>query len=233
VSDRPEVPAALKRRLMVEAGHRCAIPTCRATVGLVYEHIDDWAKVKRHGFEDMIVICSNCHSRKGNRHGQIDRKALRQYKANLAVINSRYSDVERRVLDVFAQYRLQLPANPDRMRSHAEACWPEATAIQMPGSLGIMMVFLLQDGLVKIALRPMPYVRYKHDRYALMPTPRRRDGQPAEVDYYVLTDKGVTFLDAWLGAQPLDDVAENEEVVPAAAPGHPEPQVAEPEATSA
>jgi hypothetical protein len=45
----------------------------------------------------MIVVCANCDGRKGNAAGQIDRRSLRQYKANPAVINSRYGDLKRRV----------------------------------------------------------------------------------------------------------------------------------------
>jgi 5-methylcytosine-specific restriction endonuclease McrA len=107
---RRNIPAD-RRRLMVDAGHRCAIPTCRATVTLNIEHIIDYAIVQDHQYENMIVLCANCHGRKTK--GEIDRKSLRQYKANLAVINSRYSYVERPVLEVF-----RLPATPARASVH-------------------------------------------------------------------------------------------------------------------
>jgi hypothetical protein len=42
---------------MIEAGHRCAIPTCRAAAPLVIDHIVDWAVAKEHGFENLIVLC--------------------------------------------------------------------------------------------------------------------------------------------------------------------------------
>jgi hypothetical protein len=60
-----------RREGLVEAGHRCAIPTCRAAEPLEYEHIDDWAKVKKHEFANMIVLCRNCHGRKGSRPTEI------------------------------------------------------------------------------------------------------------------------------------------------------------------
>ena len=41
MSSRPAVPADLELDLLIEAGHRCAIPTCRATASLQIEHIDD------------------------------------------------------------------------------------------------------------------------------------------------------------------------------------------------
>ena len=36
---RPPIPADLKRRILVEAGHRCAIPQCRSLVGVDIHHI--------------------------------------------------------------------------------------------------------------------------------------------------------------------------------------------------
>ncbi|MGW2541642.1 HNH endonuclease [Kitasatospora sp. NPDC001574] len=98
---RPPIPAELERRVLVEAGHRCAIPTCRQHP-VDIEHIVDWARVKRHEFENLIALCPTCHRRKGNGPNQIDRKSLRQYKANLAVLNSRYGDLERQALQWFS-----------------------------------------------------------------------------------------------------------------------------------
>jgi len=44
------------RAVLVEAGHRCAIPTCRQHPVDV-DHIDDWATVKEHRFENLIALC--------------------------------------------------------------------------------------------------------------------------------------------------------------------------------
>lgn len=74
---RPQVPRPLARQLFVEAGHRCAIPTCRATP-LEIAHIVPWHRVRRHDFHNMIVLCPNCHTRFD--HGDIDRQAMFRYK---------------------------------------------------------------------------------------------------------------------------------------------------------
>jgi HNH endonuclease len=100
--DRPSIPAQLKRQLLIESGHRCAIPTCRTPTPLEFEHIIDWTISKKHSFENMIVLCANCHGRKGDKSGQIDRKSLAVYKANLSLINGRYNDFEKRVIEYFA-----------------------------------------------------------------------------------------------------------------------------------
>ncbi|MCG5464839.1 HNH endonuclease [Micromonospora sp. MED01] len=125
---RPAVPAQLRRDLLVEAGHRCTIPTCRQPTPLQLEHIEDWAKVQRHEFANMIVLCANCHARKTA--GQIDRKSLHQYKANLAVLNNRYGEVERRVLELFA--------TSGQLHAYVE----------FPGTFEILLMYLLRDGLL-------------------------------------------------------------------------------------
>lgn len=126
---RPDIPRELERALFLEAGHRCAIPTCRAVAPLIIEHIDDWAMVREHRFENMIVLCANCHGLKGEGPRKLDRKALRQYKINLGVINNRYSDFERRVLEFFAE-------NP--------GVW----YIDLPLGLDILVLYLVKDGLL-------------------------------------------------------------------------------------
>ena len=62
---RPALSAELKRAVLVEAGHRCAVPTCRQHP-VDIEHIDDWAQVKEHKFENLIALCPTCHRRKGS-----------------------------------------------------------------------------------------------------------------------------------------------------------------------
>ena len=77
---RPKIPAELKRRVLCEAGHRCAIHTCRQ-IEVEIHHIVPWSKCQEHKYENLIALCPNCH--KMAEKGDIDRKALRIYKANL------------------------------------------------------------------------------------------------------------------------------------------------------
>lgn len=58
--------------------------------------------MSEHTFENLIALCPTCHSRFDNTK-EIDRKAMLQYKQNLGVLNGRYTDVERQVLQVFAE----------------------------------------------------------------------------------------------------------------------------------
>ena len=123
---RPPIPTALKRQVLVEAGHRCAIPTCRQTP-IELAHIIPWATCKEHTFDNLVALCPTCHTRYDR--GEIDRKAMFNYKHNLGVLNSRYGDFEQRVLKVFADNQ-------------------QSNQLWLPGGLDIMLMYLLQDGLL-------------------------------------------------------------------------------------
>lgn len=77
---RPTIPADIRRAILVEAGHRCAIPRCGSTE-LDIHHIVPWETCKRHDYDNLIALCPNCHRRADN--GEIDRKSLRLYKSQL------------------------------------------------------------------------------------------------------------------------------------------------------
>lgn len=123
---RPSIPEPLKRGVYLEAGHRCAIPTCRQTP-VEIAHIVPFAEVVEHKFENLIALCPTCHSRYDRR--EIDRKSMLQYKANLALLNSRYSDYERRLLEDFAEH-------------------PERTAFSINSGMNILVSYLVKDGVI-------------------------------------------------------------------------------------
>ena len=98
---RDAVPAEIKRAVLVEAGHRCAIPTCRTTTTEI-AHIVPWADTKDDSFENLIALCPNCHTRFDQKK-EIDRLAIKMYKHNLGILNSRYGEVERRLFELLAK----------------------------------------------------------------------------------------------------------------------------------
>lgn len=99
---RPDIPKDLERAVLIECGHRCAIPTCRQTP-VELAHIIPWSKSKEHRFENLIGVCPTCHTRY-DKH-EIDRKSMQIYKLNLMLINSRYGDLEQRVVHQFIKDR--------------------------------------------------------------------------------------------------------------------------------
>lgn len=98
---RKDVPAEIERAVLVEAGHRCAIPTCRSPTTEI-AHIVSWARTQDNTFENLIALCPNCHTR-ADRKKEIDRKALRMYKHNLGILNNRFGEFERRLFEVLAE----------------------------------------------------------------------------------------------------------------------------------
>ncbi|WP_370277569.1 HNH endonuclease [Pontibacterium sp.] len=82
---RPAIPAEIKRAVLVEAGHRCAIPRCGETE-LDIHHIVPWETCQKHEYSNLIALCPVCHRRAHK--GEIDRKALLQYKAALIATDS-------------------------------------------------------------------------------------------------------------------------------------------------
>lgn len=102
---RPSVPAETRRRVLVEAGHRCAIPTCR-NIEIEIHHIIPWRNCREHKYENLIALCPNCHRRADR--GDIDRQSLTLYKANLRFIHDKFSQLELDVL--FEAYK----SEPDK-----------------------------------------------------------------------------------------------------------------------
>jgi hypothetical protein len=98
---RDNIPVDLKRAVLVEAGHRCAIPTCRATTTEI-AHIIPWSETKEHVFENLVALCPNCHTRFDQKK-EIDRKSMLIYKGNLGILNNRYGEFERRMFEILAR----------------------------------------------------------------------------------------------------------------------------------
>jgi 5-methylcytosine-specific restriction endonuclease McrA len=92
---RTPIPANIRRRVLVEAGHRCAIPTCRH-IDIDVHHIIPWSQCQLHEYENLIALCPNCHRRADR--GEIDRKSLVLYKINLRFAHDKYSQIEMDVL---------------------------------------------------------------------------------------------------------------------------------------
>lgn len=133
--NRPAVPAALERTLKEEAGYRCAIPRCGGTVRLEMAHIDPWAKVKEHKFENMICLCGDCHWRY-DKLKQIPRLSILQFKRNLSLLSHRYTQVENQVLRHYGK----IPSGADLTNYHLPV---------HPG-MTVLVANLVEDGLFEI-----------------------------------------------------------------------------------
>jgi hypothetical protein len=95
------IPADIKRAVLVEAGHACAIPTCQFPA-TEFAHIVPYAQMKRHEVSNIIALCPNHHTLFDQKKA-IDRKAMKMYKLNLQFLNQRYTKYELRLLSVLAE----------------------------------------------------------------------------------------------------------------------------------
>ncbi len=91
MTNRPAIPADLKRRVLIEAGHRCSIPACRH-MDIDVHQIIPWETSREHRYENLIALCPNCH-RQAHKE-EIDKKSLRIYKANLRYTHDKFSQFE-------------------------------------------------------------------------------------------------------------------------------------------
>jgi len=124
---RRKIPEETKRKVLIEAGHRCAIPTCKQYPVDIH-HIVPYAESQDNSFNNLIALCTQCHAR-FHRTKEIDQKALHVYKQNLGLLGSRYGEFERRVLHLFCES-------------------PRANTIRLPGLSEIQVYYLLKDGLL-------------------------------------------------------------------------------------
>jgi hypothetical protein len=59
---RKRLPIDVKQQVLIEAGYRCAVPTCRNILALDLHHIEE---LKQGGSDDpanLIALCPTCHA---------------------------------------------------------------------------------------------------------------------------------------------------------------------------
>lgn len=100
-NSRPRIPADLKRTILVESGHRCAIATCRYPTTEI-AHIEPWSKVREHKYENLIALCPNCHTR-ADQKNEIDKKSLRIYKEKIRFLSDKFTKHEMNVLSYLSR----------------------------------------------------------------------------------------------------------------------------------
>ena len=126
---RPPIPADIRRKVLVEAGHRCAISTCRH-IDVDVHHINSWKESQKHEYENLIALCPNFHRRADR--GDIDRKNLRIYKRNLHTMHDKFSQLE---IDVLFE---------------ANSCEP-GKSIQWPPFMRLLIKRIYDAGLVQLS----------------------------------------------------------------------------------
>jgi predicted restriction endonuclease len=68
--ERPAIPEHISRTVRQQCGFGCAI--CGMPF-FEYEHIEEWADVKEHTVENILLLCPNHHSSKTTKKLSADR----------------------------------------------------------------------------------------------------------------------------------------------------------------
>ncbi|MEU3917116.1 HNH endonuclease signature motif containing protein [Streptomyces sp. NPDC029004] len=179
--DRPKIPTPLRRKILQEAGHRCAIPACKQSP-VEIAHIVPRRTVQEDVFENLIALCPTCHTRFDR--GDIDTPSMREYKTNLETLNSRYTDIERQLLKSFrrewgefSDIRFPIPEESVSFGEHL-----------IHKGMNWMLANLLEDGLIEL------------DAGA---AERERNPDPEFLTIY-LTRKGCEQMKRFYAGEPLD-----------------------------
>lgn len=138
---RKTVPPATRQIILLEAGYKCANPTCRHILTLELHHII-WIKDGGGNEpENLVALCPNCHSLHSTGHIPMD--AIRCWKNLLLSLNNH----NRASVDVL----LVLYEEEKRAISSADQNWEPPFRFTGDG-LG-MLSGLLTSGLLEISKR--------------------------------------------------------------------------------
>lgn len=100
------IPEDIKRQVLLEAGHACAIPTCQFPA-TEFAHIEPFSEVKVHTVDNIIALCPNHHDMY-DRQKKIDKKSIKIYKQKLQFLNKRYTKYELRLLSLLSEKKFVL-----------------------------------------------------------------------------------------------------------------------------
>jgi HNH endonuclease len=181
---RTRIPDATRALVLLEAGYKCANPTCRHILTLELHHIV-WVKDGgENEVDNLLALCPNCHSL--HTHGHIPVQAIVTWKSLLIALNSSNRGT--------ADLLLVLAADEERVCG-AEDPSKVAPAFRFTGDGLPALSGLLTSGIVEITRRFSGAGLFG----ASMPSFEVR-----------LTDKGRSLVQAWqlgkaLGETPPPD----------------------------
>src|SRR5262245_60199518 len=78
MSGRPAIPVEIRREVLFQARHRCAV--CCESTPLEKAHIIPWCQTQDDSEPNLIALCANCHERADNE--KWGASYLRRYKQN-------------------------------------------------------------------------------------------------------------------------------------------------------
>lgn len=86
--ERKSIPQSVAIRVLTEAGYRCAVPTCRATLAMNLHHIWQVSEGGPNDPNNLVALCANCHT--FHHQGIIPAEAIYVYKALLVSLSQAF-----------------------------------------------------------------------------------------------------------------------------------------------
>jgi hypothetical protein len=83
-----KISPSTRESAMIEAGYRCAVPTCRSSLSLDVHHITQKSEGGSDEIENLIVLCPTCHA--AFHRGTYSKEAIRVWKMTLLQLNNSY-----------------------------------------------------------------------------------------------------------------------------------------------
>ncbi len=91
---RKPIPESVKRQVLIEAGYRCAVPTCRNLLIVDLHHIVDVQDGGGNEPENLLPLCPTCHAL--YTRGSIPQDAVKAWKVVIVGLNQAF---DRRTID--------------------------------------------------------------------------------------------------------------------------------------
>lgn len=142
---RPAIPKAIKERVLIESGHRCAV--CCETSALELAHIVPWSQVREHTHENLLLLCATCHT-------IADRKpwppsTFRAYKSEPCVRKHAAAPVQK---DRQRTIEVVLPGNLEAFDETAQESLVSALAAFVKAAPGEIVIRKVESGSVRVQL---------------------------------------------------------------------------------
>lgn len=144
--NRPVIPAGIKRTVLTEARHRCAV--CGATGPLEIAHIIPWHSSREHKPEDLICLCPNCHTLADNK--KWGEKTLRFYKQQPHALMQAEAGAE---LKSTSKIELKVDIELENFDEKAQRWLQHAIAGFLEISPYSVQIVSIKDGSVNVTIR--------------------------------------------------------------------------------
>lgn len=85
MGSRKQISKSTRDAVLVEAGYRCAVPTCRTILAIDLHHIVHVSDGGGNEESNLLALCPNCHAL--HHRGEITQEAIRVWKGVLVSLN--------------------------------------------------------------------------------------------------------------------------------------------------